>query len=272
MEIVLPALGITYGSVVIWLIVRIVNRPKEWGKWTSLAVCFMVSPVIIAACLIPPLHGPGHREASRRTQCRFNLNQIGMALHNYHDKYGSFPPAYVADENGRPMHSWRVLLLPFIEETALYEKYRFDEPWNGPHNKKLADTILPIFNCPSDEHGGTGNASTMTNYVVVVGAETAWPENGATAFKDFTDGLSKTLLVVEVANSGIHWMEPRDLQVLQMAPTVNAKSGQGISSPHTGGAQVLFADGHVQFITENLSADDLRALLTRHAGDTAAEF
>jgi prepilin-type processing-associated H-X9-DG protein len=125
---------------------------------------------------------------------------------------------------------------------------------------------------PSDDHGGTGNKSTMAHYVAIVGTETMWPDGGTTDPRKVSDGTSMTFLVVEVANSGIHWMEPRDLHVIQMAPTINAKSGEGISSPHTGGAQVLFADGHVQFITDNLSAADLRALLTAHAGDTPADF
>jgi prepilin-type processing-associated H-X9-DG protein len=270
MEILAPALGVAYASILIWLIVRIVNRPKQWDKWKSFAVFLLASPLIGVMCLDPIMHGWGHRQAYRRTQCKNNLKQIGLALHNYHDKFGRLPPAYIADENGRPMHSWRVLLLPYLEQTPLYEKYRFDEPWDGPHNRKLADTILAVYNCPSDEHGGTG--TTMTNYVAIVGTGTMWPENGTTDLRKVSDGTSMTLLVVEVANSGIHWMEPRDLHVLQMAPTINAKSGQGISSRHIGGAQVLFADGHVRFITDSLSGADLRALLTAHAGDTAGEF
>jgi prepilin-type processing-associated H-X9-DG protein len=270
MEILPPAFGIAYGSVVIWLIVRIVNRPKQWDKWKSFAVVLLVSPVIGIPGLLSL--DSRSRPVSRRSQCKNNLKQIGLALYNYHDKYGSFPPAYVADENGRPIHSWRVLLLPFLEQVPLYNRYRFDEPWDGPHNKKLADTILPIFNCPSGDHGGTGIDSTMTNYVVIVGPATAWPENGPTALKDFSDGPPNTLLVVEVANCGIHWMEPRDLHVGQMAPTINAKSGQGISSRHTGGANVLAADGSVRFIPESLSIEDLRAWLSAHAGDTAKDF
>ena len=90
--------------------------------------------------------------------------------------------------------------------------------------------------------------------------------------RDIRDGLANTLLVAEVANSGIHWMEPRDLHVVQMAPTINAKSGQGISSRHTGGAHALFADGHVQFVIESLSAADLHALLTAGAGDMTTAF
>jgi hypothetical protein len=212
------------------------------------------------------------REAVHRSQCKNNLKQIGLALHNYHDKFGCFPPAFVADENGRPLHSWRVLILPFLDQSPLYNKYRFDEPWDGPNNSKLADTILPVYNCPSDDHSGTSSFSMTTNYVAIVGGETAWPESGATAFRDIRDGTSNTLLVVEVANSGIHWIEPRDLHVVQMAPSINAKSGQGISSRHTGGAHGLIADGSVRYIRDILSAKDLRAWLTAHAGDVSKDF
>jgi hypothetical protein len=272
MEMVLPVLGVAYAAVLIWLTMRTINRPKKWDKWNGLAVFLLVSPLIGVPCLSTVFDSWGHQTASRRSQCSFNLKQIGLALHNYHDKFGCFPPAYVADENGRLIHSWRVLILPFLEQTPLYNAYRFDEPWDGPNNKKLADTILYVYNCPSDDHGGTPNASTMTNYVAIVGPETAWPGTSTTTIRDLSDGTASTLLVVEVANSGIHWMEPRDLHVLQMAPTINAKSGQGISSRHTGCACVLFADGSTRYIPDSLSADDLRALLTAHAGDTSTDY
>ncbi len=269
MEIVLPVLGVAYASVLIWLTVRIVNRPKQWGRSNNVAVFLLLSPLIGVFCL-NPFHLGGHARASRRSQCKYNLKQIGLALHNYHDKFGCFPPAFIADEDGRPMHSWRVLILPFLGQAPLYNQYSFDEPWDGPNNSKLADTILPIYNCPEGDHGAS-NSST-TNYVAIVGGETAWPDSGPTAFRDIRDGTSNTLLVVEVANSGIHWMEPRDLHVVQMAPTINAKSGQGISSRHSGGANVLAADGAVHFIPDSLSAKDLRAWLTAHAGDVSKDF
>src|SRR5262245_44252816 len=79
------------------------------------------------------------REAARRSNCKGELKQIGLALLNYREAYGCFPPPYVADASGRPMHSWRVLILPFIDHAALYREYRFDEPWDGPNNRKLSD-------------------------------------------------------------------------------------------------------------------------------------
>jgi prepilin-type processing-associated H-X9-DG protein len=107
----------------------------------------------------------------------------------------------------------------------------------------------------------------MTSYVAVVGPDTAWPGARSTKLGDITDGTSNTLLVVEVADSGIHWMEPRDLHVLQMAPTVNPQAGQGISSRHPGGAQASLADGSVRYLSEELSEEKLRALLTIAGGE-----
>ena len=87
------------------------------------------------ALLLPAVQSA--REAARRAQCSNNLKQIGLAFHNYHDSYGCLPPAYIPDGNGQPMHSWRVLILPFVEQSPLYDQYDFDEPWNGPNNSKL---------------------------------------------------------------------------------------------------------------------------------------
>jgi prepilin-type processing-associated H-X9-DG protein len=216
--------------------------------------------VIVVGLLLPAFQAP--RTTTRRYLCKCNLKQIGLALHNYHDRYGSFPPAYIADEDGKPMHSWRVLLLPFVEESNLYEEYRFDEPWDGPNNRKLHKQVVSIYRCPS----ATDN-DIMTSYVAVVGPATAWPGSESTKFKDFSDGASNTIMIVEMANSGIHWMEPRDLHVLKMHPWINAKSSQAISSNHPGGACVLFADGSVRFLPTGFSPDKLKALLTIDGGE-----
>ena len=102
---------------------------------------------VLIALLLPAVQQA--REAARRSACKNNLKQIGLALHNYHNAYGSFPPAFVPDAEGHPAHSWRVLLLPYVDGEELYSLYRFDEPWNGPHNSKLADKIPSVYRCPS---------------------------------------------------------------------------------------------------------------------------
>ena len=217
--------------------------------------------LLLVALLLPAFEHAG--PAARRAACQNHLKQLGLALHNYHDVYGCFPPAIVYDEDGRPMHSWRVLILPYIEEQPLYDQYRFDEPWDGPNNRKLAGRSLSIFRCPETEDP----KSTMTDYVAVIGPNTVWPEEGTTTLDDITDGSSNTILLVEVKNSGIHWMEPRDLHVRQMAPGINPAAGQGIASRHSGVANVLFADGSVHCLPDDFSEADLEAMRTPAGGE-----
>ena len=185
-------------------------------------------------------------------------------MHNYHSVHGTFPPAYLVDGNGAPMHSWRVLLLPFLEEQALYRRYRFDEPWDGPNNRKLHQTIVPCYSCAGD---GTRKHSAATSYVAVVGPGTAWPGKQPTKLSDFTDGTSNSILIVEVADSGIHWMEPRDLDSRKMDLVIGAKSGRGISSKHASGANVVLADGSVHHLSPELDPRTLRALLSINGGE-----
>jgi prepilin-type processing-associated H-X9-DG protein len=226
--------------------------------------------LFFGCCIL--FQGVGSGPAAPRSQCKNNLLQIAIALHNYHERFGSFPPAYIADENGRPIHSWRVLILPFLDLQPLYNLYRFDEPWDGPNNWPLADRFATIFSCPSDEHSGEKDDPKTTNYLAVIGPETVWPGDRPTSISEISDGTSKTILVVEVANSGIRWSEPRDLHVTQMAPTINPKAGQGISSRHKGGATVMMCDGSARFLSDSLPVEKLRAMLTAHSGDKVSEY
>jgi uncharacterized protein DUF1559 len=212
------------------------------------------------AWLLPGVNS-GPRGAAPRTQCKNNLKQISLALHNYHDAYGCFPPAYVADKQGRPIHSWRTLILPFVEFKPIYEEYRFDEPWNGPHNRKLAALQLALFQCPEVKH-----SNSETNYLVVVGPKTVFPGTKCVSISEITGGTTETILVVEVDNSGIQWAEPRDLSYVEAVRGINPKSGIGISSRHKqGGAQCAFADSSVRFLPNDYAPDDLPALIDRDA-------
>ena len=230
---------------------------------------FFTAFVLFLCVMAPALSGSRH--AARRSVCQGHLKQIVVALHSYHDQYGSFPPAIVRDEAGRPMHSWRVLLLPFVEEGDLYKQYRFDEPWDGPNNKKLHRITVPSYVCP-EQSGRENNPIAHTNYTVVVGPRTAFPEDRCVRLGDITDNQGNTLLVVEIHNSGIHWMEPRDLHVTQMSRTINPSRGQGISSLHgphpPGGANVVMVDGTVKFLdAASLTTDQIEAMLTIAGGE-----
>lgn len=206
------------------------------------------------------------REAARQSSCRGRFAQLQLALRNYHEFYGTFPPAWVADADGKPMHSWRVLLLPFCDGAYIYRDYRFDEPWNSPHNQQLAArSRIAQYHCPS--HGREDN-DTHTDYVVVVGAGTAFPGSRSTSLSEFRDGPENTILLVEIANSDIHWMEPRDLVVDEMSFRVNDPTRPSISSPHPSGPGVEFADQISPIrLRADVAPEMLKALTTIAGGE-----
>ena len=202
------ATGLIPGIVVsvFWAVVfTSQSRIKAFG-WAL----FAVIAVGCLGMLFTPASGVA-REASRRMSCANNMKQIALALHNYHDAYGSFPPAFVTDEDGVPMHSWRVLILPFVEAQPLYAIYRFDEPWNGPNNIKLLDNMPPCYQCPSSV-ANRHATSRFTGYLAVVGERTVWPGKTVTKLADIVDGSSSTVLVVECKADKVLWTEPRDLE------------------------------------------------------------
>lgn len=213
---------------------------------------------ITSSCFWPLVYmhprTPGHRN-----MCTNNLKHIGLALLNYNDVFGCFPPAYITDANGKPMHSWRVLILPFIEQQSLYKRYDFNEPWDGPNNALLAKEMPAIFRCPSDK----ANPGTLTDYVAIVGPETIWQANRGTTFDEITDSFSNTIAVVEAAGLGVNWMEPRDLPFSAVANGINPKQGPAMASGHPNSIIALFADGHTQTIQQNIPRKLLRAICTK---------
>ena len=205
------------------------------------------------------------REAARAANCQCHLKQLGLALLNYHGTHGCFPPAHLCDQNGKPMHSWRVLILPFVEQQALYGQYDLSEPWNGANNSSLAAASpWGIFQCPSATTGGTA----LTNYVAVVGPETMWPGSKCTRLSRPYDSDVQTIMLVEITNSDIHWMEPRDLTFEQAMGGIQPESGLGISSEHPSGIVYVTANGQVYVLQRDIDPEELRKLLTVDPSDS----
>jgi len=190
---------------------------------------------------------------------------ISRALQNYCAEHSSFPPPYLADDNGQPMHSWRVLILPYLDtyERDLYKQYRFDEPWYGPNNRKLIEKMPPVYRCPSRKRKP---GDFTTDYIAVTGPNTMWPVDQTVRISDVTDGTSNTLIVVESANCGICWLEPQDLDVDAIPMEINPKSKRGISSGHPGGVLGAFVDGSVQYLPDSMPSNTVKALLIRNDG------
>lgn len=199
-------------------------------------------------------------------RCNLNLKRIGMAMQEYYATYASFPPAYIADDGGKPVHSWRVLLLPFLgdREQDLYKRYRFDEPWNGTNNRWLSEQMPDVYRCAWN----MDRESTETSYVVVVGPQTAFP--GSNPRKSIPDGPWNTVLAVEFDHSGIHWMEPRDLEFDAIDFELKSPAPVYPRHEHFGERHYLlnaaFADGSRRSF-DALSPDALRALITADGGE-----
>ena len=121
----------------------------NWA-WIEVLVCLGIGVVVISLALPAVRSAP---PASIRTQCINNEKQIMLGLLNYESANGHFPPPYLADENGKPIHSWRVLILPYTEHGSLYERYDFDEPWDGPNNSKLIAEMPNFYGCPAHSDG-----------------------------------------------------------------------------------------------------------------------
>ena len=212
-------------------------------------------------------------QAARRSQCSNNLKQIILAMHCYHDRYGCFPPAYTVDKAGRPLHGWRVLLLPFLEQRGLCDRIRLDEPYDSAHNRAVFDarrfgregpTSMPdVFRCPSDEE----NRGTTTNYVMILGPRTISNGPNSVCLTDIADGPANTIAVVETYGLGIPWYEPRDLRADEMTFRINDPEYFGIASRHPGGAQVGLADGSVRFLPETLDPRGVESLTTINGGE-----
>jgi prepilin-type processing-associated H-X9-DG protein len=226
---------------------------------------------ILVALLLPAVQAA--REAARRSQCSNNLSQIGLAMLTYHDAYGTLPPAVIADENGRPMHSWRVAILPFMEQASLHEMYDSDVPWDDPNNQLLMGSPIMAYQCPSDPSSSGTSSLCDTNYVMVVGKGAVGGEpNEAVRISDIRDGTSNTILAIEVGGSGIPWMEPRDVTVEEAVTFITNPSASQFRQVHPGGINVLLADGSVQFISNDIDPGTLRALLTKDDGQAVGVF
>ena len=229
------------------------------GMGAGIAVAVVVVLVLGLLCsgvgvalLLPAVQAA--REAARRAQSTNNVKQICLALHNYHDTYGTFPPAVVTDADGKPLYSGRVLLLPYIEQNALYDAFDKTKPWNSAENMQISQTMIPVFHDPSSATVGS-----QTDYLFVTGTGTIFEAGQASKLSGITDGTSNTMVIVEVRGSGVNWAEPKDLDISQPMPLPPGN--------HPGGNNVGLADGAVRFMSKNVPPEQIRAMATKSGGE-----
>lgn len=209
----------------------------------------------IALFILPNIRGA--REASRRMSCQNNLKQISLGLQNYAEEYGSLPPAYTVDEDGRPLHSWRTLILPFIEQNSLYENIDLSKPWDDPTNLEVFETRVGMYQCAS-----SALRDHRTTYLGVVAPGGCFQPASGRKTGEITDKHGKTLMVIEVpADQAVPWMSPQDAD-----ENLILNLGNASRPSHPYGMQAACVDGSVLFLPKDLKPEILRALISI-AGD-----
>jgi prepilin-type processing-associated H-X9-DG protein len=247
------AWGLWIAAVFLFVAI-ILNRSVSLGAGVLLALELIFVGLICPGIFLPAIGTS--QEAGRRAQCINNLQQIGLALHKYHNVNGHYPMSNKVGQNGEPLLSWRVEILPMMDQGYFFN-YRYnllkkDEPWDSPRNAEVLKQLFSeVYKCPSASQGKINNFN--TNYVAVIGPGTAWHEDGPVKLSDLPDGGKHTVMVVEVVNSGVHWAKPRDLTVKEVFEGMETGKGLRIYSMHPSVVEVLFADGHVQYIPKEIS-------------------
>ena len=234
-------------------------RPKTVGNRVSITLGD--SPHEIAALFDFASRPVRAAQASAQQQIRMNqFKQIAIAFHTYHDRYDSFPAAASRDAQGRPLLSWRVHLLPFLEQQALYDQFHLDEPWDSEHNRQLIGQMPQVFADRDADIRRTVEGQGYTTFVVPTAESTVFDGVEGTPLKEITDGTSQTILLVEVTPQvAVPWTKPADWSVDLNAPFRGVRRDDG--RPFVAG----FCDGHVRVIDPGSDVDAVNwpRMLTR---------
>ena len=185
-------------------------------------------------------HGDSMKEAMWRTECTTNLKRLTLATLIYEKEHGTWPDSH-------PLHSWRVLLLPYLGEQELYENIRLDEPWDSEHNKQFHETSLSAFQCPSANHQKLVDGG--THYSVIL------RDNPTGDFSAARDKKNR-LLIVE-RQEAVCWMKPDEEITQQAAEAGINKSPTALGSHHPGGLNAATKAGGVRFISQTINTDKL---------------
>jgi hypothetical protein len=193
------------------------------------------------------------------THDKTRLYQLGLAMHNYHDALGELPSHAIYSKDGKPLLSWRVAVLPYLDQEKLYKEFRLDEPWDSEHNKKLIDKMPEVFRSPRMKV----KKAEMTTYLVPIGDGLIFTgTDQKIKILNIEDGTSNTIMLVDAADEqAVVWTRPDDLKVDANAPF------KGLIGHYPSTFLAVFADGSTRVIPMNLPAKTLWALFTRSGGE-----
>lgn len=198
-------------------------------------------------------------------QCASNIRSIGQALLKYEKDKGNFPPVWTTDAEGKPLHSWRVLILPYMDDEGLYEELynsiKLDEPWNSEHNQQFYAKMPTIFRCPASRLAN----NTTTTYALIVG-KNSFPEGPNTLkLSDVTDPLDATVMLIERENP-IVWMKPEEIpqEIAEKGVHIN----HGVGSDHLNGVlNIFFFNGSIRVIRGKPPEDVFKGIITINGGE-----
>jgi hypothetical protein len=238
------------------LVFLLEDDPKNQATIKPVAILGFAGGLIIPA--IQSIQPP--RISDRKLQCSANMKQIVIAFHHYHVSHKEFPPLYTVDKNGNPLHSWRVLILPYIEQNALFESIRLDEPWDSEYNKQFHNLKIPIYSCP----GPKADPNKRCNYVVIEGQPLT--PNEKTDFSNITDGMSNTISIIEVKEP-FCWMDPKaNITLKDLEKGINQKDSV-IGEPKGKGINIGLWDGSAKQLPNDTPIKVLKALATANGKD-----
>lgn len=196
------------------------------------------------------------RESARRSMSVNNLKQLALAMHCYHDVNKRFPAAATYDAAGKPLLSWRVQLLPFLDQDALYKQFKLDEPWDSENNKKLISQMPPLFADPA-----ANLKPGMTTYLAPIGEGTMWSGKEGCRLSDIRDGTSNTLMIVNaLPEKAVVWTKPDDLPVTEAQPL------SGLVNDTRKMFETAFCDGSVRMLSAAIDPKILWLLLNANDG------
>jgi prepilin-type N-terminal cleavage/methylation domain-containing protein/prepilin-type processing-associated H-X9-DG protein len=258
---------------------RVRIRSHQKGGFTLIELLVVIAIIgVLIALLLPAVQAA--REAARRSQCLNNLRQMGIALHGYHDTNNVFPPGgwVVGGNRTTRWIAWSALLLPHLEQQALYGALNLNLGYDRPANATAASTVLGVYLCPSSRQSELRvNGRGACRYGGIYGERITAPNNPprgpmlydeTLAMAAIRDGTSQTIFIGEdSAFSDGQWIYARN--VFDQAFAINQAPAfeNDIRSEHPGGAQVVFGDGHARFLREGLALSTLAALCTRAGGE-----
>ena len=223
-------------------------------------VLLLVCGGILVALLLPAVQQV--RNVARQTETANQGKVIGLALNNYAMANREFPPAYLSDGDGQPIHSWRTMLLPYLEQQALFDTVQMDFPWNDPANSGIALNPVPAYQSPSGDslENATGY---LTHFVAIVDANTCLPADGSSVrSQDISDGTGRTIVLIDLPDSDIAWFEPRDLTIAEAIQSIQDRKQDTVA---------VFVDGSVKNLSPSLSSETLRALMTINGNEVVQE-